>query len=119
MVQAQWRGGWWEARVVGRTAEGRLRLQSLPEPDGENEAWEAPPQQARPAALPYPRRTANLHFAPWAAASGSQRRAPRARAQVRAADPAAGSHFGMTAPVADDDMIPLERYRCCALMCVL
>lgn len=50
-VQAQWRGGWWEALLLGRCAGGRLRLQSLPEPDGENELWEALPQQA--CARPY------------------------------------------------------------------
>ena len=40
-AQAWWQGGWWEARVVEHTAEGAYRLQSLPEPEGENEIWEA------------------------------------------------------------------------------
>lgn len=77
LVEARWQGGWWEARVVGPAPEagGALRLQSMPEPDGENETWEAAPHQVR-----------------CVAAESEQR-------------------FGMTAPVEEDDMIPLDRYR--------
>lgn len=42
-----------------------------------------------------------------------------AGAQVRCTDPEAAGGYGMTAKVAEDDMIPLERYRCAVTGLVL
>ena len=40
-MQVLWRGGWWEARVMSRSMGGALLVRAPPEPEGENETWEA------------------------------------------------------------------------------